>query len=442
MLSFSRIFEKISFYLTIFFIPFSLKQVLYNPVSGGGLKGLNIISYLFLYPSTIFLLLTLILFFIRLKFKFKDILSKGDIIFLLFLLFSLGVSIFYFSSFSQILKIFRLFLAFLFYLYIKNNISYLKLKNIIIVFIIPNIFEGILSIFEFLNQRDLGLKILGEPKLNIFIAGIAKIKVENLKYLRATGTLPHANILAAFLFFALVGTFYFYSREKNFPIFKKILLSLIAFFLIGGLFFSFSRSGWIIFFIFPFVFLTTYSFLQPKNRKFFKKSISFFVLAILIFLLFAVLFKDFFVYRATFDLKDKAISLRLIYQKMAVKIIEKNPFIGIGFGNYVNYLTKQNAWEKYGLHYKYLFRPVHNIYLLVGAETGIIGLGLFLLFLFATLNKAFKRMRKTFNLYNLIFFSSFICFLIWGISDHFFVDLTQGVYIFWLNLGILSAFNA
>ena len=79
----------------------------------------------------------------------------------------------------------------------------------------------------------------------------------------------------------------------------------------------------------------------------------------------------------------------------------------------------------------WIHQPVHNIYLLIASETGLIGLILFLVFIFQLFRKIIGQ--EYFLL--LIVFS----FLFIGLFDHFFWTLQQGQLMFWLTLGIMGA---
>jgi len=78
-----------------------------------------------------------------------------------------------------------------------------------------------------------------------------------------------------------------------------------------------------------------------------------------------------------------AANSRVTMAGQALEVIEANPVLGVGANNYAewyepNYAPESNASS---------FRTVHNKYLLVWAETGVIGLLAFLGFLFAVIRK-------------------------------------------------------
>ncbi len=418
--------EKASFYLFVFSLPFSLKKIIYS----GGSYFYNY-QTVFLCLADIFLFLTIFFYLLR---KPKINFKRNDFIFLGFLIFCFFGGIFSNLYILSFLKTFRLFTGFLLYLYLKN--SDIKLKNVLIVFFSSGIFQGVLALVQFYNQKNLNLRFLGEPIFSPLVLGVAKLKIAGAKIIRPPGTLPHANVLAAFLFFALVCLFYLFLQERNVSLSKKIIFSLSVFILLFSLFLTFSRSGWFVLFLFLIGFSFLVWRLRPKKEILIKIS-ALFLLVIILFFSFAFIFKNFFILRAKVNLKEKAINLRLVYQKMALEIIKQKPFLGVGLGNYINFSSRNNLWSKYGLTQVYLFRPVHNIYLLIASETGLMGLFLFLSFIFLTLVETFKKIKTDSNYLKGAFFVSFACLLVWGFSDHFLFDLTQGIYLFWFNLGLL-----
>ena len=98
----------------------------------------------------------------------------------------------------------------------------------------------------------------------------------------------------------------------------------------------------------------------------------------------------------------------------------KHPLIGVGLGNYLtelpNYLVSRQI---------YFLQPVHNIYLLILSETGVIGFSFFLFVLWNTLKNRFR----------IIHYSLFIILFL-GLVDHYPLTLQQGQLLFTLLLAM------
>ncbi|MDP3918240.1 MAG: O-antigen ligase family protein [Candidatus Woesebacteria bacterium] len=111
------------------------------------------------------------------------------------------------------------------------------------------------------------------------------------------------------------------------------------------------------------------------------------------------------------DLGQRFVTHRLELIKAAFQMIKENFFFGVGLNNFIPNLVKVsntylNSWE---------LQPVHNIFLLVFSETGIIGLLAFGYLLLAGL---------TTNSYGLI------AVLFSGLSDHYWLTLQQNLLLF------------
>ena len=119
--------------------------------------------------------------------------------------------------------------------------------------------------------------------------------------------------------------------------------------------------------------------------------------------------------------------MRDFYNQIA---FQGKPFLGVGLGNFVNWLKEIDP----GLASN-LYQPVHNIYLLIFSETGILGLTLFLLFLFFLI----KNSHYDIMIYHTSLFFIFISLLFFGLFDHFLWTLQQGQIIFWLVSGLVAA---
>jgi O-antigen ligase len=156
----------------------------------------------------------------------------------------------------------------------------------------------------------------------------------------------------------------------------------------------------------------------------------------------------------TISFEEQAIDLRFFYNKMALSIIKEKPFLGIGIGNFVWYSQNYQVFLRAANKMlslvgqsdkeipKWLFQPVHNIYLLIAVEMGLLGLVAFLLFLgrilLGWLKVCFLPARH--RLRHQVLVGGFLvsCFLILGLTDHYFWTLQQGGLMFWLSLALLD----
>jgi len=111
--------------------------------------------------------------------------------------------------------------------------------------------------------------------------------------------------------------------------------------------------------------------------------------------------------------------------------------LGLGLGNFVWYLSNNYQFKEF-----WLYQPVHNLYLLVAVEIGIIGLIFFLIFIAKILLKGFKGIQEGLGKYKgkqiICFLFLVSCFLFLGLIDHYFWTIQQGRLVFWVVLAIIS----
>lgn len=243
-----------------------------------------------------------------------------------------------------------------------------------------SLFECAIAFLQFISQGPLGLKTIGECDLAAYAfpmqgahRWLFDVQKTSDVLIRVAGTFPHPNIFGGFLFCALLNTMYLYFTQA------KMKLILAGLFLqIPVLILTFSRAALIAFTLTAAVYL----FLQIRNPGTHKRALrlilALFALGILCFSLFLpqlLARGGLFNYNT---LVRGADTERLAYQNIAIEIIKEHPLLGVGL----------NSFQIESHRYASLPSRVHNIYLLIAAETGLIGLSFFCLFLFSLLKHA------------------------------------------------------
>jgi len=277
------------------------------------------------------------------------------------------------------------------------------------------IIQSIIAIGQFIWQSSLGLKILGENPLSTSMTNIAKIPFRTITLLRAYGTLPHPNLLAAFLAICLLlGIYLYLRRELN--LFWLFIISL-------GLLLTFSRAV-----IFGTLVLLIIGYFTSGRSGNFKRILYTGLIALV--LVAIPLFGSLFLRS-----KDYAASDRIRSYQQALEIVEQKPLLGVGKNNYVlalkqNNYYRLNIWE---------YQPVHNLELLVLSETGLLGLlafGALLTYLIYCLASQKPSLERTLAI-------ALILLLLWSAQfDHFFWDLHQGAMVMWLTVGAAGMIGA
>lgn len=442
--------EKILFYLFLFFIPLQIRMTISWQGSEWGSK--------FLYLTDILLAIVLFLGIINAKLKGLRI-KKSDLFLFLFLIIAF-LSIF--VSGDKAVSVFRWLKLLEFvalYVYIMYRKDFLGVNKIFKIIVFSGVLQSILTIVQFYKQSSLGLKLIeagaytpGEPGVATFISGTEKV-------MRAYGSFPHPNVLAAFL---LLAIFCFYAiwlkEEKKLRITSYVLRITSYFLLTFALFLTFSREVIFtfifisfIFFIFRFFQLRTFYHTDERlaaGKKMMVLAGFFVVFSIVSAIIISPYFKTRFV---EISLEEEAIDLRFFYNKMAVEMIKEKPVSGIGIGRFAEYSREFPAYIRAANKIynsgnltgkqipEWLYQPAHNIYLLIASEIGILGVLIFIIFVLMKFLKSIKPIKPK-ELIGLIDPMPFIflAFLIIGLSDHFSWTLQSGAIIFWLSFALMQ----
>ncbi|MFH1508665.1 MAG: O-antigen ligase family protein [bacterium] len=319
-------------------------------------------------------------------------------------------------------------------------------KAIIWGIIFGALLQSIIGILQFANQSSMNLWIIGEQALSTEIQNVAEIGIDGIYYLRSYGTLLHPNVLGGLLVVSIIYLLTCFmkdnvSRETNLKdnvsretMWNKIMfhvkqnksiLILIYGILFSSLIFTFSRSAWLA------LLLTTaiYTFTVAINRKMFHVKHLIYVAVISFILL--ILLNNFVFTRLEQNINiTENESVRVNDIQKFSDGFKNNVWFGTGFGNYIEKLSSNNPemeWWK--------LQPIHNSYLLIIVEMGIIGsiivFGLLISIFLITLivsretisNKNVSRETYTRNILNLL---PLLALLVIMIFDHYPWSLDQG----------------
>lgn len=256
--------------------------------------------------------------------------------------------------------------------------------------------EALILILELFLQRSLGISILGERTFDATTTSIAHANLLGSQLLRPYGTFPHPNVAAAFLVFVLI-LFWGAKRESM----KLVFPSLLGFAAIVS---TFSKSALVA--------------LAVALGIIFARKKEFLVLVLALFATGILLLKN------TSDSSLPTISERILLIQKSLDISLINPFFGIGSNNFILELSKANLFSVSQIR---LLQPVHNIFFLILAENGAIGLLLFTSILFVVLKSVNTKTKL----------ALFVSILIFGSVDHFLWTLQQGQLLLWLSLGYI-----
>jgi len=278
--------------------------------------------------------------------------------------------------------------------------------------------ESVLGIWQFILQHSVGglWYFLGERTFSGDTPGIANVSLNNVLVLRPYGTFPHPNVLAGFLLISLLFLFVFLDQQTRV---RKMLYMLCLG--IGSimLFLTLSRTA---------IFVACVFVLGSFARKFLKKKKQ------MLQVMFAIFFFLFIFFllspRLTgINITGESVVLREKLLSASWQMITGHPLLGVGLNNFLVVLPSISSLLS--------LQPVHNIYVLVLSETGVVGFVLFTLILWNTIRHVrypFEhRLRENTRIFVLC---SIFVFLFVGLLDHYFLTLQQGQLLTTLIFGL------
>ncbi|RJR31429.1 O-antigen ligase domain-containing protein [Candidatus Parcubacteria bacterium] len=417
------------FYLFIFLLPWQTRLIFRAGYLNGVFWEYGSAS---LYATELILLPLFFLFFIR-KIKSAAIRRPDKkklllIIFVYGLLISSAVSIFFATDRKISLYSFVKLLegVALFFLIIDFEFD---IHKFLVSFLAGAVLQGALAVWQFFSQSTFAFKWLGLAEH--IPAEFGSIVAYDLsgRYLRSYGGLPHPNILAGYMAVAfLMLLIPALARNKG----RTDILILISYiFISSSLFFTFSRSGWIGLFLA--VLLFSFYLMQKKDwrlKESFVKIIfvNFAIIGFLALNLHGVIFNRI---SANNRIEKNSIFLRQVYKEQAREIISNNWIFGVGLGNYTLAVFNEidNTKEAW------FYQPVHNIFALIFAETGIIGYLSLIALVIILIVYPVKYGCKDY--YGTIFSLCFIAIILISYFDHYFWTQYFGLMLFWIIAGLV-----
>lgn len=319
-------------------------------------------------------------------------------------------------------------------------------------FVAGALIQAGLGIYQVLTQQSWSFAWLGLAAHDPAQLGTVVIETDQLRVLRAYAGLPHPNILGGLLAIALLFLLGLYTDvyrrawrvfEKKTDRERRVLAKLgleIASYVAGiivlsaGLLLTFSRSAWLAFLVgFGVVALAAWLHRDRLQLVVLAK------MAVIIALVTSVTVSiQPSLWISRFDgsnrLEQHSINDRVTQGDQAGQIFEHYWLVGTGLGNYTAGLHELKpslpAWE---------YQPVHFTPLLVAAEFGVLGLLVYLYFLF----EAFRRTivvveSRRSTEWQIVAAASLLALFVISVFDHYLWSLGFGMVLWWLVVGLLD----
>lgn len=258
------------------------------------------------------------------------------------------------------------------------------------------IWPSVVIALEFIFQKSLGLWILGERAFDSTTTGIAHFEIAGIQSLRPYGTFPHPNVAAAFLvIFSLLLASYHQKRLnlRSLPIGAAAIIltfskaAVLASFL--GLFILAKKRLLLLVFLLPVIFILIFS--GPIS-----------------------------------EIQIQSLAERFTLAQASLTIAKENLAFGVGTANFIPAVS---SLDLFSLAQARLLQPVHNVFLLILAEGGLLGLSFFVALIVVVALKA-NTLPKL---------ALFVVLLVFLSVDHFLWTLQQGRMLFSLTLAFILA---
>ena len=330
------------------------------------------------------------------------------------------------ASLLQLVHMGRLFLL---YLLVANTIRSARDIQWLIAGLMGGLLiQALIGVLQAIVGHPLGLTFLGE------ISAIRQQQLEDSLVYRIQGTIGHANGFAMYITsvapFALAALF---SRARRL---YKALAGIVLCAAVLALLFSLSRSAWLNFLLV--IAVVPALAIRRKRLGLVGAGLLAAVASAVVFLL-LLAGPEFIVLRLTADDQGSATS-RITLAQGALDILRDHPVLGIGLNNYPLVSPSYDPVD-----FLDQGKPpiVHNAFLLIAAETGIVGLSAFLMLLASLVVSAWRipgqENDDTFWIAGAGLFGAWVALIAHAMVDYDLLGSTQVFAQFWLLAGLCAA---
>lgn len=280
----------------------------------------------------------------------------------------------------------------------------LKLTTIFYLFLINTLIQVTIGIMQFSQGASLSLDFLGESQVVSGMQGSSFVELGGQLFLRSYGTFPHPNVLAGYLILSFILGICIIKRD----LLKGIVLATFSFM---GIIFTLSRI-----------------------------SICMCIIILLFMLLKKVLRREIFYLRSFFLFErfeslvlglDRSFDERRKLFDAGLKVLRENWLLGTGIGRFTEAMELFVPRAKNNV---LLLQPVHNIFLLLLSDLGVLGSLAYLYILIYLFIKRFRRV----SLYSGILLFTVVVI---GLFDHYFFSMPQGLVLFYVFLSLSIYFS-
>jgi O-antigen ligase len=383
------------FYLLVFVLPWQTRWIMSDAQINGGVWEYGRVS---VYGFDVLLLMLLSLSLPELKLTFKQALPPRHQQVAAFVLFlTLGFASTLWAT-DPVLVLYwglRLVEAGAFWLLYRTCKP--KLEQVWLSLCVTGVVQGLWGVQQFLSQSTFASKWLGVADHPLSQPGTSVVLTSTGRWLRAYGGQVHPNVLGGLLVVTILTTVWLCLTCRTRSARYLTLVAIIA--QAAGLFFSFSRGAWAALLIA----LVVWWLLHQSQRP--ALLLPALTVAVTLVSLAAIYWQP--TQGRLFGgsrLEQQSLDDRVGEVGESKTLLSTTWLSGVGLGNYTRALHDAQPNLP-----SYRYQPVHNLFLLVFAELGVVGLGLLLWLLWQYLSGASLR-------YDLVFLAPI---LVVALLDHY-----------------------
>ncbi|MEC3947383.1 O-antigen ligase family protein [Sphingobium sp. HWE2-09] len=294
------------------------------------------------------------------------------------------------------------------------------------------------GLLQYAKKGDIGLQFLGEATMTTLEYANRATYMDGGATFRIGGLLGHPNILAGFI--AMLAPMLLAMLLTRLPFLKKLAISAVLAIALLALLLTLSRSGWLAFALAVPIVIA----LMLRDRRSRRRALVGIALALPVILLGAMAAAPAILRR--FAQSDPgATDFRWDWMGVAWAMVRDHPLLGVGLNSFVQHLpgrTIHGGVEGLNRSFGANWPVVHDIYLLIWAEQGTIGLAIFLLSLLILLRTAWRNARCCANpllhALNVGALAGLCANLLDGFGS-FFLRQMPGARLFWIIAAIIVA---
>jgi putative inorganic carbon (HCO3(-)) transporter len=317
--------------------------------------------------------------------------------------------------------------SWLIFIYFANQLRDRRLlMAVVTALLLSGALQSLLGLGQYLSGGTLGLGFFGEAKT------FMEMRAGDFLVSRVSGTFGHPNNLAGYLsmILQLNLALLFAPLRRRLKVGLFILLVLMAIALVLSL----SRGGWLAFVLGGLA--TIFLCLSRRSRN---KAVSL-VLALtlaIIFLMSSVILVE-PLKRRLFEEDYGAAQTRVPLTLVALNVIRHRPWLGVGLTNYVAAAPSYDITRE-AISFEFP-RPVHNEFLLIGAELGLPALALVIFILGVLWRQLFRASQNPeetpLPYVALGLLGAFVAWVGFRLTDYHYVLLADP---FWVYAGLAQA---